>query len=314
VEGADFFSVSRPKSVYLAGSFLICATLSFRRYHTFEVYAADKKMCACQYMKKSIFQILNVCVGILGFGTIMFCAYCFGKLNTFNPFIYTLLIVGVILTAISVNVCTNDFHSKWLIKLYLVVLCTTLAVETALVITYLDMDTQSWLLNQIPSNIQNLLQQNIHLIGVIFLGVAVGIMFMFALGVEIIYFKRRHRDTGRRVPGPDTYLLAESDINNLIGAGNDRGYKRVDTRDQGCQYQLEEGGYLCTKCYRIECECPRSEVIVAALESDTGGDDTLETPEPNSAMLCLKCHDLECKCGTQQAALCSLCFESPCKC
>ena len=83
-------------------------------------------MCVCHYMKKSIFQILNICLGLLGFATILFCSYCFGKLNQFNPFLYTILCVGVVLSALSIKVCTNDFSSKCLMQIYLVVLCVVI--------------------------------------------------------------------------------------------------------------------------------------------------------------------------------------------
>ena len=204
-------------------------------------------MCVCHYMKKSIFQLLNICMGALGVVSIAFCAYCYGKLNTFNILLYTLLSNGIILSAFSINVCTNDFRSKCLLKLYLVLLCVTFSVETALVVSYMDVDTQKWLLDQLPHNIQNLLDQNIHVAGIISLSIAAAILIMFALGVELIYHSNRHQVTGRSAPGPNTYLLADSDINNLIGSENRREYKMVETRDQGSQYHRGPGRNRCER-------------------------------------------------------------------
>ena len=211
-------------------------------------------MCVCRYMKKSIFQILNIGVGLLGFVTILFAVYCFGKLNEFNPFIYTLLGVGIILTAFSMKICTNDFNSRCLLRLYLFILCMVFLIEVSLVVVYFDDETHEWLMQQLPGNIQNLVKQYIQIIGLVFLGVAVTVVIMFAFGIEILYFKTSNDSTNEEV-GPNTYLLGDSDINNLIGNNTNRSYKAVEKREQGTQYQLEAGGYLCTKCYRIECEC-----------------------------------------------------------
>ena len=264
-------------------------------------------------MKKSVFQILNICLGLLGFATILFCSYCFGKLNQFNPFLYTILCVGVVLSALSIKVCTNDFSSKCLMQIYLVVLCVTFIVEVSLVITYFDPESQGWLLEQLPAIIQQQLQKYIHIVGIIFLGVAVCLVLMFALGIEILYFKSDQM-RARGPQGPDTYLLGDSDINNLIGYETARRYKKVKTREQASQYQLEGGGYLCVKCYRLECECEDNAIQVLP-ESDTADPQVVQVAEiPTAPSLCLRCHDLECKCKSKQPGLCSACFEDPCSC
>ena len=61
MEGADFFFV-RPKSVYLAGSFLICATLSFRRYHTFAgIRSRQKNVCLSIYEEEHLPDTKRLC-------------------------------------------------------------------------------------------------------------------------------------------------------------------------------------------------------------------------------------------------------------
>ena len=60
-----------------------------------------------------------------------------------------------------------------------------------MVVCYVDPDSQGWLLEQLPPMIQQQLQKYIHIVGVIFLGVAVSLVLMFALGIEILYFKSR---------------------------------------------------------------------------------------------------------------------------
>ena len=185
-----------------------------------------------------------------------------------------------------------------------------------MVVCYVDPDSQGWLLEQLPPMIQQQLQKYIHIVGVIFLGVAVSLVLMFALGIEILYFESKQTSARpRRSQGPGTYLLGDSDINNLIGYETGRRYKKVETR--GTQYQLEGGGYLCVKCYRLDCECQDNAIQVLP-ESDAADFQEVRVAEvaasPTAPSLCLRCHDLDCKCKTKQPGLCSTCFEDPCSC
>ena len=114
-----------------------------------------------------------------------------------------------------------------------------------MVVCYLDQDSQGWLLEQLPPMIQQQLQKYIHIVGVIFLGVAASLVLMFALGIEILYFESKQTSARpRRSQGPGTYLLGDSDINNLIGYETGRRYKKVETREQASQYHLE-GVVIC---------------------------------------------------------------------
>lgn len=192
-------------------------------------------------------------------------------------------------------------------------------VIISMVVSYLDQDSQGWVLEQLPPMIQQQLQKYIHIVGVIFLGVAASLVLMFALGIEILYFESK-QTSARRPQGPGTYLLGDSDINNLNGYETARRYKKVETREQASQYHLEGGGYLCVKCYRLECECQDNAIQVLP-ESDAADFQEVRVAEvaaaptaPTAPTLCLRCHDLDCKCTSKQPGLCSTCFEDPCSC
>jgi hypothetical protein len=158
----------------------------------------------CRFLGKSLFQTLNVGIGLVAFSILIFGLYCLARNGNFNPFVITSLSLGVSLSMLSVMMCVKGFKSKCTVGLYLFFIATLLLAEATTVGFYYSPNYQEWLLNQVPVNLVDYIKENMKIARWILLGIAGAQAVAFVVGLMLC---RGIKPRSRSGTGGSQYLL-----------------------------------------------------------------------------------------------------------
>ena len=118
-------------------------------------------------MGKSLFQILNLAIFFVSLATLIFGVYCLAKNGHFNPFSYTTIGLGCVLSVTSATLLSQGFKSKCKVGLHLFFLAALLVAECAGIIMYYDQECmvegmvcKAWLIKQVPHNLQDAIESH----------------------------------------------------------------------------------------------------------------------------------------------------------
>lgn len=158
----------------------------------------------CRFLGKTLFQTLNLAIFFVSFTTLVFGVYCLAKNEHFNPFSYTTIGLGSLLTVASGTLLSQGFKSKCKVGLYLFFLAALLLAECTGIIMYYDEECKVdgtvcklWLLKQIPRNLQHAAESHMFIARWILLGVGGAQALAFLLGLALCrgIKKRRGKDS-----------------------------------------------------------------------------------------------------------------------
>eukprot|EP00945_MAST-04E_sp_MAST-4E-sp1_P000149 g149.t1 len=169
----------------------------------------------CRFMGKSLFQILNLAIFFVSLATLIFGVYCLAKNGHFNPFSYTTIGLGCVLSVTSATLLSQGFKSKCKVGLHLFFLAALLVAECAGIIMYYDQECmvegmvcKAWLIKQVPHNLQDAIESHMFIARWVLLGIGGAQAVAFLLGLALCRGIKKRRGKG----GASERLLETEDL------------------------------------------------------------------------------------------------------